>query len=314
MTKHEYSVKDIRQVYWLLGEDLMISDETRDAIGVMLTAYANLREQIERAKDGLRWYLGSLNDGLFIANVPPSPCGTDIPPDWGNGCGSVVLNVTELSDEKARAIVDAHNALAHLLPSQAVQVDAYLYKSTCDSAEEWKGRALRAEEVSDRLMSEINDMTGQTLMGEPVMKETHKWIHSSKLGGDFCELCGVMKGMRRSALVCKPRPEFDGTSEPFKPEFDGTTPPSTDPTAEPVAQPEAVSRDLLAIGVRARNIEITRQQRTGEPNNEDHALRLGIAAALAAQPRAVLDYGYQQLFNAIQAATKIEWGVGAGDG
>ena len=53
--------------------------------------------------------------------------------------------------------------------------------------------------------------------------------------------------------------------------------------AEPVAQGEAVSRDLLATGVRARNIEITRQQRAGEPNNEDHALRCGIAAALAAQ-------------------------------
>jgi hypothetical protein len=57
--------------------------------------------------------------------------------------------------------------------------------------------------------------------------------------------------------------------------------------AELVAQGKSVSRDVLAIGVRARNIEITRQQRAGEPNNEDHALRIGIGAALAAQPRAL---------------------------
>lgn len=56
-----------------------------------------------------RWYLGALNDGLFIINLPPSPCGTDIPPDWGTP-PSLVLNVTDLPQEKAQAIVDAHNA------------------------------------------------------------------------------------------------------------------------------------------------------------------------------------------------------------
>jgi len=57
-----------------------------------------------------KWHLVSLNDGLFIADVPPSPSGTDIPPDWGTGCGGVVLNVTDLPQAKAQAIVDAHNA------------------------------------------------------------------------------------------------------------------------------------------------------------------------------------------------------------
>lgn len=56
-----------------------------------------------------RWYLGALNDGLFIINQPPSPCGTDIPPDWGTP-PSLVLNVTDLPQDKAQAIVDAHNA------------------------------------------------------------------------------------------------------------------------------------------------------------------------------------------------------------
>jgi hypothetical protein len=58
-------------------------------------------------------------------------------------------------------------------------------------------------------------------------------------------------------------------------------------TREPIPSKPAdsgrVTRDVLAIGVRARNIESTRQQRAGEENNEDHALRIGIEAALAAQ-------------------------------
>lgn len=57
-----------------------------------------------------RWYLGSMNDGLFIIDAPPSPSGTDVPPgDYGRG-PNMVLNVTELTLAKAQAICDAHNA------------------------------------------------------------------------------------------------------------------------------------------------------------------------------------------------------------
>jgi hypothetical protein len=62
----------------------------------------------DRAAQGERWYLGALNDGLFIINAPPSPCGADIPPDWGKP-PTMVLNVVGLSQEHAQAIVDAHN-------------------------------------------------------------------------------------------------------------------------------------------------------------------------------------------------------------
>ncbi len=57
-----------------------------------------------------KWYLGSLNDGLFITDTPPSPAGTDIPADWGKGCGDFAINVSGLSLRTAMAIVDAHNA------------------------------------------------------------------------------------------------------------------------------------------------------------------------------------------------------------
>lgn len=60
---------------------------------------------------GGAWYLASLNDGLFIINQKPSPAGTDIPVGCGTMNPSIVLNVTELSQDKAKAIVDAHNAI-----------------------------------------------------------------------------------------------------------------------------------------------------------------------------------------------------------
>jgi len=63
----------------------------------------------------VKWYLGSMNDGLFIINAPPSPSGTDVGP-WMNSNGpTMVLNVTDLPDHKAQAIVDAHNAFAQPL-------------------------------------------------------------------------------------------------------------------------------------------------------------------------------------------------------
>lgn len=57
-----------------------------------------------------RWYLGAMNDGLFIINRPPSPAGTDVAPHENPNGPTVVLNVTDLSQEKAQAVVDALNA------------------------------------------------------------------------------------------------------------------------------------------------------------------------------------------------------------
>lgn len=58
-----------------------------------------------------RWYLASMNDGLFIINAPPRPSNDDVWPDRPDG-PSIVLNVTELPKEKATKIVDTLNALA----------------------------------------------------------------------------------------------------------------------------------------------------------------------------------------------------------
>jgi len=62
-----------------------------------------------------RWYLGSMNDGLFIINTPPRPS-TDH--QWhGRPDGpTFVVAVSALPEGYAQAIVDAHNTA---LASQA---------------------------------------------------------------------------------------------------------------------------------------------------------------------------------------------------
>jgi hypothetical protein len=56
-----------------------------------------------------RWYLGSMNDGLFIINTPPSPSNDHPFHERMNG-PSVVIPVHGLPQDRAQAIVDAHNA------------------------------------------------------------------------------------------------------------------------------------------------------------------------------------------------------------
>lgn len=56
-----------------------------------------------------RWYLGSMNDGLFIIDRKPSGSGTDVPPGVYASDPEMVLTVVALSEEQAQAIVDAHN-------------------------------------------------------------------------------------------------------------------------------------------------------------------------------------------------------------
>lgn len=58
----------------------------------------------------MKWYLGSMNDGLFIINAQPRSVGTDYPNHERTDGPDMVLNVTDLPLAKAQAIVDAHNA------------------------------------------------------------------------------------------------------------------------------------------------------------------------------------------------------------
>jgi hypothetical protein len=55
------------------------------------------------------WYLGSMNDGLFIINQPPRPSNDDVFPDRDGP--TVALPVHRLTIKQAQAVCDAHNAI-----------------------------------------------------------------------------------------------------------------------------------------------------------------------------------------------------------
>jgi hypothetical protein len=59
--------------------------------------------------EGHRWWLGAMNDALFIINAPPRPSTDDVWHDRPDG-PTINLPVYGLTDHDAKAIVDAHNA------------------------------------------------------------------------------------------------------------------------------------------------------------------------------------------------------------
>lgn len=83
-----------------------------------------------------RWYLGAMNDGLFIINTPPRPSTDDIWHDRPDG-PTLVLNVVALSQEQAQAIVDAHNR--HLQDADSKELDGrdVMCFDTPDWNEDW---------------------------------------------------------------------------------------------------------------------------------------------------------------------------------
>lgn len=81
-------------------EDVLQIDKARAALAL---------PEDSKVVNAERWYLCSLNDGLFITNTQPSPCGTDIPADWGISCGNFAINISEMPLELAQEIVGAHN-------------------------------------------------------------------------------------------------------------------------------------------------------------------------------------------------------------
>jgi hypothetical protein len=67
-----------------------------------------------------RWYIGAQNDGKFIIDKPPRPTTDYVWHDRPDG-PDLVLNVVALSDARAQAIVDAHNAALDALERRTAQ-------------------------------------------------------------------------------------------------------------------------------------------------------------------------------------------------
>ena len=82
------------------------------------------------------WHLGAMNDGLFIIDAPPRPSTDDIVHDREDG-PTMILNVTDLPEAKAQAVVNAHNAAIHALAAKKEAVSAPLTAS--DIWTKWEG-------------------------------------------------------------------------------------------------------------------------------------------------------------------------------
>ena len=57
----------------------------------------------------MKWYLASMNDGLFITNVEPRPNASDSPIGYRLTGPEMIISVAALPQVQAQIIVDAHN-------------------------------------------------------------------------------------------------------------------------------------------------------------------------------------------------------------
>jgi hypothetical protein len=68
------------------------------------------------------WYIGSMNDALFIIDKPPYPAPDDTGP-WDSPTGPNPISAA-IDEENAKLIVDAHNASIDRLRRPAAKIDA----------------------------------------------------------------------------------------------------------------------------------------------------------------------------------------------
>jgi len=69
------------------------------------------------------WYLGAMNDGLFIIDVPPRPSTDDLhhePADYDR-IPRFTLNCNGMRREQAEAIVAAHNTVVSEMSQPALE-------------------------------------------------------------------------------------------------------------------------------------------------------------------------------------------------
>ena len=113
------------------------------------------------------WHLGAMNDGLFIIDAPPRPSTDDIVHDREDG-PTMILNVTDLPEAKAQAIVNAHNAAIHALAPKKEAVSAPLTAS--DIWTKWEGGECP---VGPLVRVDVRFANGASLEGEHA--QTFDW-------------------------------------------------------------------------------------------------------------------------------------------
>lgn len=79
-------------------------------------------DRLEEAPNG-RWYLGAMNDALFIIDGPPRPSNDDVVHE--RGANAIVPGVVGAAREAyAKAIVDAHNEIVDRLTRELAAAQA----------------------------------------------------------------------------------------------------------------------------------------------------------------------------------------------
>lgn len=108
-----------------------------------------------------RWYLGSMNDGLFIIDAKPRPSTDDQVHDRRDG-PTVVLNATGLSNDKAQAIADAHNDSVSRLETALRAVLLFHSASTWDDEKRtvWRSMTGAEEATTKSLCDAIRKVIG----------------------------------------------------------------------------------------------------------------------------------------------------------
>lgn len=85
------------------GSRYNLSVITHELLNEAIAALSTQRNGVDQ------WYLGTLNDGLFIINKPPRPSSEDAWHDRPDG-PSLAISVSGLGVARAQSIVTAHNA------------------------------------------------------------------------------------------------------------------------------------------------------------------------------------------------------------
>jgi hypothetical protein len=93
-----------------------------------------------------RWYIGSMNDGLFIINTPPRPS-NDYPWHDRPDGPTMVLAVSGMSLVRVQEIVDAHNLCLAPEPTEriAFRDKVAAMRDVSGVVQDWKWGKITAE-------------------------------------------------------------------------------------------------------------------------------------------------------------------------
>lgn len=139
------------------------------------------------------WHLGALNDGFFIINESPRPSNDDAWHDRPDG-PTLVLNVTDLPDWKAKHIIDAHNAAIAALtrPLGGFVQGSIAAKQSPSST------SATATELGGRIIFAVRQMQSEALAKERhylTLRDTDSAANESRRAATLEKLAAVINAL-----------------------------------------------------------------------------------------------------------------------